>query len=284
MSADPRALGFDFARTDGIVDFDIVAQRALFVGIRATISWGYQDSWFPRNWSESKRVGLHRFAYHVLYPGEDAKRQADNFLSVVKDWDRAWPVVDAELDHGQSKQRITDCLLACATIIRIATGKDPLIYSRKSWIDEFTEPGAWRGNRVWWLAQFMYDRSVEHPGPPPLPEGVTSWLIQQTADKFPPPAGQQQSVEADTDRWNGDAQAVEAFFSGAVQPPPPPALPTYVTTRGGYVNLHSTHDIIPANVTGVIRSQRLAVIGDAGDTWHVSGDWYVAKSVTEPVE
>ncbi len=67
-----KPFGIDVSRWQGNINWDAVAinkRNVKFVGIRATISWGYVDSWFNRNWVEAKRVGIYRSAYHVVYPG-----------------------------------------------------------------------------------------------------------------------------------------------------------------------------------------------------------------------
>ena len=72
-----------------MIDFDKLAAHKVnevpvvgWIG-RVSISWGYHDNWFPRGQAESKRVGMWNGGYHIFYPGEDAKRQCDNYFSGV---------------------------------------------------------------------------------------------------------------------------------------------------------------------------------------------------------
>jgi len=44
--------------------------EVIFAGIRAAVSWGYQDAWFQYNWQEARRVGIVRMAYQVVYPSD----------------------------------------------------------------------------------------------------------------------------------------------------------------------------------------------------------------------
>ena len=90
-------IGVDVSKYQGDINFDVLNNKVKFIGIRATVSWGYVDPKFQRNWALAK---LPRLAYHVIYPGEDARRQTDHFLSIVKPGEHDRLVLDVELDHG----------------------------------------------------------------------------------------------------------------------------------------------------------------------------------------
>lgn len=101
------------------VDFDIIAATTppyvAFVAMRAGISWGYQDPWFNYYFTETQRIKRIPMPYHVLYPGQDATRQMDNFFRILGSIDfKTTPLVlDLELDHGQTKSRITQTTINC---------------------------------------------------------------------------------------------------------------------------------------------------------------------------
>jgi GH25 family lysozyme M1 (1,4-beta-N-acetylmuramidase) len=203
-----KPFGIDVSRWQGNINWDAVAineKKVLFTGIRATISWGYVDSWFNRNWAEAKRVGIARAAYHILYPGVSAKNQMDNFLKVVGDDFGELPLVlDVELSHNKSPQEITNTILQCSSIIEAKTDQKPIIYSRASFIDRYVtgsrSPGAWLNQYDWWLAHYLRS-GEEHNGPPSLPKGVSRnrVIIHQTS-----PSGQSFGVESkalDYNRW-----------------------------------------------------------------------------------
>ena len=203
-----RPLGIDVSRYQGKIKWDIVANNAdpvRFAGMRATISWGYTDGWFSFNWTEAKRVGIIRTAYHVLYPASDPQRQMDNFFRTVGDDYGELPLVlDVELDHNKSPDQIQAAILRCAAIIQSRTGKPALIYSRASWIDQFitanrTPPG-WLNDFDWWLANYLRTPE-EHPGPPFRPKGLIpeKVLIHQTTDRGKPIGVE--SKQLDYNRW-----------------------------------------------------------------------------------
>lgn len=215
-----NALGIDVSRYNGLVDWAIAREHGvIFTGIRASISWGYRDPFITSNWQGAREAGIYRLAYHVLYPGESIERQVTNYLEAVgSDWERAWPVLDVELDHGVSISHITAAILNWCDIVESRLGKRPIIYSRANWIDRYTLMGAWRSHYHWWLAHYQADRTQERPAPPALPQGVSDWLIHQNSDKGEAWPGLQNGMSTvDRNRWNGDEQAVSVFFGA---PPP----------------------------------------------------------------
>lgn len=229
MVNDNYAFGVDISRyntsPDGRVrvDFDRIAAhqpRVVFIGMRAGISWGYQDPWFSTYFAEAGRIGRARLAYHVLYPGEPAQAQMDNFFRILgaADLARTPLVLDLELDHGQTPARITATTADSCRIITERTGRTPVLYSRAGWVDPFLRVSDLPPVH-WWLAQYCWPRpyplaTPEHECPPALPQGVTDWLVHQTAARGLS-IGAPAAHYMDYDRWNGDEAAVWDFVGGA---------------------------------------------------------------------
>jgi hypothetical protein len=214
-----KPFGIDVSRYQGKIDWDVVAAhepKVRFVGIRATVNWGYTDSWFNRNWNAAKSAGILRTAYHVVFPGQSSNRQVNHFLATVGDDLGELPLtLDVELDHGMSYTVIRDTLFACATILESRTGKKPIIYSRGLWIDEHVSGPAgkapqWLDQYDWWLAHYL-KTPEEHPGPPPLPRGVSRerCIIHQTADHTP--GFGVESKMLDYDRWQGNLDSLYKY-------------------------------------------------------------------------
>lgn len=95
-------MGADISNWQGaLVDFDLMKTACQFVVIKATEGIGFVDPEFARNWSESKRVGLVRGAYHFAHPEDnDPVAEADYFCNTVTfetgdfvwlDWETAVP-------------------------------------------------------------------------------------------------------------------------------------------------------------------------------------------------
>jgi len=194
-------------------NFDIINAKCAFVGVRAGISWGYSDQWFSYTW---EHLSVPRLAYHVIYPGEDAGRQTDHFLSIVKPGEHDRLVLDMELDHGYSKARITDTLERCLVELWDETGRYPVIYSRASWVNQFLDVSR-LPKLDWWLAGYrkrlpepLY--TPEATPPPALPKGVDNWLIHQTCERGNGSEFGVASHYIDIDRWNGTESDIQTYF------------------------------------------------------------------------
>ncbi len=227
------AFGIDLSRyntsPDGkkLVNFDQIAAhspKVSFIAMRAGISWGYQDPWFAYYFTEAARINRVRMAYHVLYPGQPAGAQMDNFFRILGEIDfQTVPLVlDLELDHGQTVSKITQTTAECVSILTKRAGRIPIIYSRALWVNQFLRVTALPPVH-WWLAQYRYAwpyplYTPEYPCPPALPIGVTTWLIHQTASR-----GQSIGAAAmhymDHNRFNGSEKDLNDFI-GKFQPIP----------------------------------------------------------------
>jgi GH25 family lysozyme M1 (1,4-beta-N-acetylmuramidase) len=238
------AFGIDISRYDSansLMDFEVAAKYEpfiRFIAVREGISWAYKDPFFDYHWNEipkmdelrggGKPVG--RLAHHVLYPGENVEAQVDNLFKNIgnqADWTHDRLVIDAELDHNQSKARITTALVDFGALCEKETGRLPIIYSRRNWLLTYTNANElfqfdlWLAQYRWPLPFPLYTPEYE---PPPQTEGLHGWLIHQTGDKGHGDLfGVAGKHYVDLNRWNGDDKAVAEYFGyDVVQPPPPP--------------------------------------------------------------
>lgn len=206
-----------------MVDFDRMKAggKVKFVACRASISWGYTDKWFARNWSELRRIDMPRLAYHVVYFDEDPKKQADHYLRLVDLRDGEKLVLDLELDHGLNRQTITETTVAMIEEIRRASGKLPILYSRALWINEFLIQEELPRDIELWLAQYLNPKphplfTEEHLSPPMLPGVLKNWKFHQTAEKGNGDAVGVGSYYCDYDRFNGNESDLLAWFGKPV--------------------------------------------------------------------
>lgn len=206
--------GIDVSRYQGVIDWGVIKAHVptvRFVGIRATISWGYVDPFFGSNWKQAR--GIARTAYHVVYPKESVQKQCDNLLLAVgSDLGELPLTLDVELDHSASPAQIQDTVWRSCLYIEARAGKMPLMYSRKQWLEQFLiGPGkttpAWLNELYHWLALYLMS-GAEHPGPALPPKGVDAGrvLIHQTSGSATPFGVE--SKELDYNRWQGP----EALF------------------------------------------------------------------------
>ena len=221
-------LGIDVSKWQGKIEWDVVGAhipKVEFTGIRASINYGYTDTWFARNWVEAKRVRIPRTAYHVVYPGTSPEKQIDHFMQVVgNDFGELPLTLDVELDHRLHYTKIAACVLQCAALIESRSGNKPLIYSRALWVDAYITgqgrtPPSWLNDYDWWLA--LYTRTgEEHAGPPSLPRGVDRGRckIHQTSQKGEPIGVE--SKQLDYNRWQGDLKSLQAYIGKTPEPEP----------------------------------------------------------------
>jgi len=240
------AFGLDGSKywsSNGLADFKILAQAqnptVRFLAFRAVISWGYIDSFFAYHWKETKRIYEYRkafitgapddfylpvgcCAYGVIYPGENAKRQAENLLKAVEDtgdvdWTHDRLVIDLELHHNQSPQRITETTNLYGETLKKETGRLPMLYTRYFWSRDHTIYDQLL-DFDWWYAQYLRDipgirYRKEYP-PPPKPTHPKGWKVHQNSKRGrPQPYGVIGKSVVDYDRWNGGKESVFEYFS-----------------------------------------------------------------------
>ncbi|MCK9246479.1 MAG: SH3 domain-containing protein [Anaerolineaceae bacterium] len=222
-----RAFGIDIskhqANAEGTrrINFEIIknhAEPVSFIAARSGVSWGYRDPQFSYHWSQMGQLKIGRIAYHVIYFGESAVAQMDSLFKMLankSDWAHDRIALDLEVAGINTRARITSTTLNCLEICKSRTGRFPIVYSRANWVDANLQLGD-LPKLDWWLA--TYRRSApspfytsEHPGPPFLPKGVSTYLIHQTSDRGK--AIGAFSHYMDYNRWNGDSNAVRQYFN-----------------------------------------------------------------------
>lgn len=231
-----RPLWRDYSRYQLLVNASVARiNGVLGAAFRSGISWGYTDPFFYSNYTSFGEQGLYRTSYHVTYPDQPVVAQVDNWYRIHKEVDVIPRVIDLELQRGMPFQAIANHTWAISELVFSRDGKRPIIYSRKYLIDRWLAP-FWSvqmmNEHFWWVAQYLYTRWIEHPGPPTLPNKVLreNVILHQTADKKPGFPGEQYgSASVDWDRWEiGNTAEMHAWIAenwGSPVPPLPPVYP-----------------------------------------------------------
>ncbi len=231
MGLDDFAFGIDISQyqcypdDSKLIDFNCLKQhepKISFIIARATVSWGYKDTRFDWYWQEMQRIGVCRAAYHFAYPSQDYKRQANWFLATVNPQEHDRLAIDLEVVQGVGKIAMTDFANALISYIQECTGKRPILYSRKQWLEDYLYPDRLVPVDLW-LAQYANVQGAYAPEktpPPDLPKGFSTWLIHQTGGYCKPFCNAASKV-LDYDRWNGTEEDVRTYFGYTEQPEPP---------------------------------------------------------------
>jgi lysozyme len=191
------------------------------------------DPTFARNWSETKRVGQRRGAYHWFVPEHDPIAQADHFVDTLGplDINDLPPSFDFEQQTKILGKALLDRALACVERIEELTMRRVLLYTG-SWY--------WRGfaldldhplaSRPLWHAQYPstlrqgkdYEAALAHLPDPSLPKpwkdrGESEVIWQFDGDHgLVLPDG----TDSDFDRFHGDESDLDAFVRGSHLPIP----------------------------------------------------------------
>lgn len=115
------------------------------------------DNKFWQNYRNAKAAGVPIGAYHYSYATtvEDAKKEADFFLSIVKGCQFEYPVAFDIEDHSQmylGKDRITDIIMTFCERVQ-AAGYYVSLYTNLNWISNRIDMSRAKAFDVW-LAQW----------------------------------------------------------------------------------------------------------------------------------
>ncbi len=143
--------GIDVSRYQQHIDWEQVSDQNLvaFAFIKATEGDHLEDSYFSRNWEQTKIHGIRRGAYHFFRPEVSGREQAMLYLSVV-DFEEGdfIPVLDVEvLPKGPRDQwyREIDTWLE---IVEKETGRKPILYSSRSFYIDYLQK-RYEENPIW---------------------------------------------------------------------------------------------------------------------------------------
>lgn len=171
QSATPYVAGIDVSHYQGEVDWNAVAGAGVrFAIVKATEGIGDLDPRFHDNWQGARSAGLLRGAYHFLHPNEDARQQAQHFLSVVTmDEDALPPALDIEVTGGVDVAGLRLAIEGWIENVEPAVGCKPILY---------TDPSFWREHVAadfsaypLWLACYSDE--------PEVPPDWTAWTFWQ---------------------------------------------------------------------------------------------------------
>jgi GH25 family lysozyme M1 (1,4-beta-N-acetylmuramidase) len=176
--------GCDVASYQGTIDFDLLSTEVAFVICKASEGTGYRDPSFNRNWTEAKRVGLTRGAYHFARPdlGTNAQDEAAYFLSSIG------PVNPGELlalDYEvQWDGDVVGWCLSFLNLVRQMTGLTPLIYLNRSLVNGHDWAPVINAGYPLWLADYDGQPDTVPQTPWPI-VAIKQWTSSGTLPGVP---------------------------------------------------------------------------------------------------
>jgi lysozyme len=185
--------GVDVSYWEPRVDWRALRTQGFkFALIRATSGIGYVDPKFKEHWEGARQEGLLRGAYHYLIANQDAKQQADLFISTISaDRGELPPIIDLEDKYNEnaSNTKIIDTCKAVLDRVEKAFGVKPMIYSRTQYLNVHVSRNgkapAWAIDYPLWLAQYPYvfDPKI-HPNKnmPTQAVGWQNWKFWQYSE------------------------------------------------------------------------------------------------------
>lgn len=175
--------GVDVSVYEPKVDWRVLRAGGFrFALIRATSSTGYVDPKFKMHWEGARREGILRGAYHYLFGGLEAKKQADLFISTVgSDKGELPPIVDLEdaYNDNVANSKIIETCKAFLDITEKAFGRTPMIYSRSQYLNtKVSKNGnapSWANKYHLWLAQYPFKFDPDTMPNKNMPTQTAGW-------------------------------------------------------------------------------------------------------------
>lgn len=146
--------GIDISHYQASIDWDQIAQQEVhFAFVKASEGQDLHDSLFCGNWSELKRVGIKRGAYHFFRPSIPAALQVQNFREQV-DLTKGDlpPVLDVEVTGGLDKAAIVQAVQSWLWQVEFHYGVQPIIYSNYNFYRDYLMDDL--GHYPVWIARY----------------------------------------------------------------------------------------------------------------------------------
>ncbi|MCB0118759.1 MAG: LysM peptidoglycan-binding domain-containing protein [Anaerolineales bacterium] len=185
--------GVDVSYWEPRIDWRVVRTQGFrFALIRATSGVGYVDPKFKPHWEGARTEGLLRGAYHYLIATQDAKQQADLFISTISaDRGELPPIIDLEDKYNEnaSNSKIIDTCKAILDRVEKAFGVKPMIYSRTQYLNVHVSKSgkapSWAKDYPLWVAQYPYVFSPDtmpNKNMPTQAAGWQDWMFWQYSE------------------------------------------------------------------------------------------------------
>ncbi|HZY36700.1 MAG TPA: GH25 family lysozyme [Mucilaginibacter sp.] len=211
--------GMDISHNNGNITWDQLTPHIQFVFCKYSQGAAFKDPMFNSYISNIKQQSLMAGAYHFLDFQSSAQDQANNFLANGLNFsdksnvlppmlDVEWQVGSDDADTNNLNQYITDNKNACVqivtdwlNIVSTQTGRTPIIYTAKSFWNEYFAGVTQFGGNPLWIASYQSQ-------PPGMPNGWANYTIWQYSETGPLPGT---SGDVDQDIFSGTIAALKSM-------------------------------------------------------------------------
>lgn len=175
--------GIDVSNHQGQINWNEVSRGDVkFAFIKATESADFFDPWFKRNWTEAKRVGLVRGAYHFARPSQNPDPTVEAYWFLDKIEHELLEVgdiliLDAEDDKVVSGTDVSEWYQFWLEIVESIVQFKPLIYTGKWYLD------SWMFKRPDKMKQWPLWLSAYQTTKPPAPSPWSGYEFWQFTDR-----------------------------------------------------------------------------------------------------
>lgn len=208
ISSAPEVPGLDVSNWDKYSDWAAIAKAGYRFGyIKCTEGVSLKNQYYPLDFKNARANGVYRGAYHFFHPNDDARTQANFFLT---NQGGLYPndlpsVLDLEQMNGCSPQVVIAQALLWLGVVRSATKKQPVIYTDLDILSQLGHPSVFKEFPLW----------IAEPGRKTvsIPKPWDNWTIWQ--DSF---TGTVPGVhgKADINVFNGTLTQLDAFARGTL--------------------------------------------------------------------
>lgn len=225
----PTIRGIDVSYYQQTINWAQVKSSGIqFAFIRASDGATFQDPKFQQNWTAAKSAGVARGAYQFFRPNQDPIAQADLLLSMMGPLQPGDlpPVIDVEVTGNLPPATVAQKVSQWIARVEGATGRKPIIYTGRFFWDDNVQSTAFSSYPLW-HAQYTTNTC------PNISSAWSDWHFFQFTDSGSVPGV---PGPVDTNYFNGDLSALQAFANPTPPPPPPTGECEAIPTAGATID------------------------------------------------
>jgi lysozyme len=261
VASGQQAPGIDVSHYKNHIDWNRVKASGIdYAIIKATEANNFIDSRFDYNWTQARRVGLIRGAYHFFRPLVDPVSQAQHFLRVVGSILHKTdlpPVLDVEvypdfikneykkISSSERQQRVKIWLQT----IEAATGRVPMIYTNFYTWRDYLGNNEVLSRYPLWIAAYKVDK-------PKIPANDwcgKGWTFWQHTNKGVVPGIRDEAACVDMNYFRGDLDELKSWLNINE----PRTVPPSITNGDMMASLIDTAEALNASSDELVARTRL---------------------------